>query len=270
MTQAETLPMIPLDPTKWVEPEERVIAKIVECRYTDTDQAKTKEGVTFTDYQNLPRPKRQWKVVIEMYDRVYKSSVDGAISPVKRYMTIDLERYDEKKREWVPMAKGNNKAFFTIEKWSAKKLLLHPDPTKWEGAVCEFVYLRSKMFGGGNAAKDILYPERLLAMPGQEYEYRGEVTEIEYTPKDDDSVGSLEDSATAMAAGSGGTGAAKAPAVDMLSAEDIKAALAELGVTEQPEEDSDGAKVIARYMKDNKAAIPGTIKVALVNGDFFS
>lgn len=268
MSESTAMPMIPLDPTKWVEPEEKFIGRIVECQYTDTDQSKTKEGVTFTEYQNLPRAKRQWKVVVELFDRVYKSSVDGALSPVRRYMTIDLERYDEKKREWVPMAKGNNKAYFTIEKWTAKKLLLHPDPKKWEGAVCEFIYYRSKMFGGGNAAKDIIVPDRLLAMPGVEYEYRGEVTEIEYTPKDDDSVGSLDDSAMAMAAGSAGAGAASKPAAEMLSEDDIRSKLAELGVTETPAEDSDEAAALAKFLKDNKASIPASVKTALVTGDF--
>lgn len=263
---ATTLPVIPLDPTKWVEPVEKVIAKLVECRYTDTDQSKTSDqygNVTFTEYLHLPRPKRQWKVVIELLDRVYVNKLTGEKSPVRRYMTIDLERYDDQKQVWTAMPKGNNKSFFTLSKWADKRIVLHPDPAVNEGMVAEFEYLRSKMFGGTTAAKDIIYPIQVLALPGKPYEYRGEVLEIEFTPKDDaDSQSSLDDMAGAAMQGAQTSGPAT-----MLDKDQVIQMLAAEGITDGSDENS---VAINEFVKNHKAELPAALKTGLVTGEFWS
>ena len=267
-SQGTDTPTISLDPTKWVEPKETFIARLAVCQYSDTDQSKTSPAngeVTFTEYLGLPRPKRQWRVVWERLDAVFVNKDTGERTPVKRYMTIDLERYDEKTRTWSAVPKGNNKAFFTINKWSEKKVLLHPKPEANEGMVMEVEFLRSKMFGG-NTAKDIGYPVRVLALPGQAFEYRGEVEEIEFDPSKhaDSGAGagvSLDDAAAAQGGSAGTSGGGKS---STWSEDEVKAALEEAGVDGTDEE------AVGAFVKANKAKLQAAVKVSLIGGDYFS
>lgn len=261
----EMAPLIPLDPTKWEEPKEQFTGRLVECKPWDTDQSKTSPDhgeVTFTEYLHLPRPKRQWRVVIERLDAVYKNKETGETYPIRRYMVIDLERYNEQSQSWSAMPKGQNKPYFTLEKWAAAKLQLHPDPTKLEGLVANWEYLRSKMFGGNNAAKDIIYPLQVLALPNTPYEYRGEVLEIEFTPKDGQGV-SLDDSAAGQQVSSSGSGGgASSPS---LTKDAVVQMLAEAGITDGSNDDA-----IATFVKEHKDELPSNFKMELVTGEFFA
>lgn len=251
-----------LDPAKWVEPQESFIGRILECKKSDTDQSKTRDDITFTEFLKLPRPKRQWRVVVERLDAVFKNSQTGELSPIKRYMTIDLERYDDQKRVWYAVSKGNNKAYFTLDMWAKQRIVLEPDPAKCEGMVCDFTYLRSKMFGGGTPAKDILYPNKVLALPGKDFAFQGDVEEIEFTPKEEGT--SLDQMASDMSSSSSsGSGGGPAPASDMLTEDKVRVMLTEANI------DGSDEDAVNAFVAANKAALPGAIKVALVGGDFF-
>ncbi len=160
MTDETVLPNIVLDPTQWTEPSEQFFGKIIECGFGTTDDSKGRDGKTFTEFRELPRPIRTWRVVIERLDAVYDLD-DGTTPPVHVYMTIDLERYVDGKFIPVSISKGANKATFTVTKWTEAGVRLAPDPTKNVGKICEFERLRSKMFGSV-AAKDITYPLKVL------------------------------------------------------------------------------------------------------------
>src|SRR3990167_8988040 len=100
---------IPLDPSKWEVPKVRFIGKLVKCKYATTDDAKDKTGATFTEVRNWPRAGQTWEVQVERMDAVFVNKVTGEKSPVSRYQTIDLERYDERNRTMRPITQGNNK-----------------------------------------------------------------------------------------------------------------------------------------------------------------
>lgn len=264
--------MIVLDPTKWEEPKETFVARLVECKYSDTDQSKTKEDQTFTEFLALPRPKRQWRIKWERLDAQYVEKESREKSPIFKYTTIDLERYNPETRVWSAMPKGNNKSWFTLNKWAEKHIVLHPDPTKNEGMVCEVEFLRTKMFGGGNAAKDISYPLKVLALPGKAYEYTGDVLEIEYDANRDGGSGSgggsgvsLDDVAKDVGAGgAGGKAAGSGGKADQFSDEDLRGELDAAGV-----DGSDEDKV-GEFVKVHKAKLSSGQKSALITGDFFT
>lgn len=192
----EVVPDILLDPSKWTEPTEQFFGKVVTCKLGTTDDAKDKEGRTFTELRGLPRAIRTWHVVIERLDAVYDLE-DGRTAPVHVYMTIDLERYVDGKFIPATINKGNNKATFTVTKWSDAGLRLAPKPEANEGKLCEFERLRSKMFGT-MAAKDITYPLTILP---ENFEFKGDVRH--FKPK----AVSLDDAAANVEAESQAAGA---------------------------------------------------------------
>lgn len=170
MTQANTVPDIPLDPTKWEIPTQRFFGRINVCRKVTTDDIKDKEGNTFTELRQWPSPGKVFQVEIERHDAVYQLP-DGTTAPVKRYLSLDLHRFNEREHKVVPVAPGDNKVTFTLTKWIAAKIQLEPTPEKNEGLDCEFEFIPTKMFRG-NAAKNILYP--IKVMP-KGWTYEGEV-----------------------------------------------------------------------------------------------
>ena len=247
---------ISLDPTKWAEPKESLIGRIVKCEYSDTDQAKSRDGETFTEMRGWPRAGQTWVVEVERLDAVYVNSETGEKSPIKRYLSVDLERYDEKATppQMKPVTQGNNKAQFLLGKWN-DKLKLAPDPTKNVGAVCEFELLRSKNFGGPQPAKNLLYPLKVLARPdqGADFVFHGEVQEISFDPSRNEGE-SLEDAAASQE-----TEKPKAKSEQM----DEEAVFNALVGIDPEDEDA-----LTKFVTSNKANIPSAIKTALIAGDF--
>lgn len=277
-----TVPVIPLDPTKWAEPINKGIGRITVCRFSDTDQAMGRpgsenEGMTFTEMRGWPRAGATWELNIERLDAVYRNKETGETSPMTRYQTIDLERYNEREHKMVTVMQGNNKAKFIIDKCLAAHMGfgaggIHPEINV--GMVVEFETLASKNFGGPNPAKNLLYVTKILAKPGEEYEYRGEVEAIDFDPNKesnmslDDAAGGISlPNADAPAPSSNGsrpkTGAtpAAAPKAATLDKAGVLALLA--GVAYDPD-DVD----FSDFVTENKAALDAKTKTALLTGAF--
>lgn len=165
---------VPLDPGAWTEPEEKFIARLAECRRSTTDESHGKDGRTFTEARQLPRPLQQFRVVWERLDAVWENA-DGTVSPVKVYMTLDLEKFVDGRVISMALSKGNNKATYTLEMWKKAGVRLAPDPTVNEGCIFEVTRLRSKLFGTVSA-KDITYP--IQKFP-EGYVYKGDIRRIQ-------------------------------------------------------------------------------------------
>ena len=251
------IPFIPLDPTKWAEPKETFFGKLVICHYETTDDAKDKDGRTFTEVRNWPRPGQVWKVQVQRLDAVFVNKVTGEESPITRYQSIDLERYDERKREMVAVMQGNNKANFVIGKWLEAKVPLAPDPSKNQGMIAEWEFLRSKSFGG-NIAKNMLYPIKVLALPGKDFEFRGDVERVEFDPARNE--GDLEGIAQAIDNSNAPTPSAKGSGSGMLDEAGIDALL--VGLV------ADDEDALMKVVGDHKSSIPSEHKKALLGGEY--
>lgn len=245
---------IPLDPSKWETPKQRGIGRIVVCRYQTTDDSKTRDGVTFTEFYGYPRPAQTWHVQIERLDGVYVNKVTGEKSPMSRYQTLQLERYDAERKTWRPQTQGDNKNQYIIERWMKAGCRL-ADPEELEGTVIEYEIEMTHKFNG-NIAKNLLYPLKVLARPGQAYEFRGEVEEFEFDP-DREGATSLDQAAEEVSQTqtrqSGGAKAKldEATIVGML-----------VGVSATDED------AIGEFVGAHKAEIDSPTRTALVSGLF--
>lgn len=250
-------PNIPLDPSQWETPKSRGIAIIEVCQYETTDDSKTKEGVTFTDFFQLPRPAQTWHVVLKRLDAVYVNKVTGEKTyEVKRYQTLQLERYDATKKVWRPQTAGDNKNNYIIERWLKAGIRLQ-DPTLAVGMVIEYEVEMTHKFNG-NIAKNLLYPLKVLARPGETYDYRGEVEEFEFDPNREDAT-SLDQAAEEVTSTetSGAKGKAASTKLD-------KQAVLALIVGMDPED----GDAIGNMVGEHKAELEGPMRTALVSGVF--
>jgi hypothetical protein len=264
-------PLIPLDPTRWAEPKQKFIGRLTRCEYSDTDHAKSREGETFTEMRGWPRAGQTWEVAVERIDAQFvdkntnevMKNDDGSIARPHRYQTIDLERYDERTRAMKPITSGNNKANFVIGEWVKAKVRLNPNPAANVGMIAEFEVMFSKSFGGGQPAKNLLYPVKVLAMPGTPYEYRGDVENVQIDPESrgGGSGGgagiSLDNAAEGIEAGSNGASAPKAAAKTI-----GEAAVLELLVGLAPDAD------FSDFLAEHKGELDGPVRVGLVGGTY--
>lgn len=261
---ASTDIMVPLDPTKWEEPTEHFIGRLTKCRRSTTDEAKSKDGQTFTELRGWPQAGQTLEVEVERLDAVFVNKVTGEKSPVRRFMTLDLQRWNEREHRMVNAMQGQSKASFTLEKWGNAKVTLHPDPAVREGLVAEWELKRSIKIGK-QTAKNVLYPVKVLAAPGSPFDFRGDVEEIEFDPKDDDGAGvSLDDAAETINSAAGanagnGAGATMSAILD-------EAGILGLFAGIDPEDESAIMGVIAGH----KAAIPATVKTSILSGEYIS
>lgn len=287
---AATLPS--LDPKNWETPKEEFIGVIRVSRYSDTDQSKTKDGQTFTEFYNLPRAAVTYRLVVQRLDAVYKNKETEERSPMLRFQDLQLERYDERAKQMKFVTQGDNKNTYILGKFPEAKLRISPDPALAEGAVCKFVREGTHKFGG-NTAKNLLYPVKVLGwmdldemktengtvypavkstdveghMP---YEYVGDVEDFEFDPNRDDAEGgsgggsgtSLDQAANeADAANSGAKKTADKPK-DKVAQLDEDGVMA-LFVGKAPDDEDAATDIIS----ENKAAIPSTLKAGLVSGE---
>lgn len=165
-------PIIPLTTGEWAEPTTEFVGICRVSKFQTTDESKGKDGRTFTESRGLPRAARQWHVEVERFDAIYDLP-DGQNAPVTVYMTIDLERFSDGTLSPVP--RGDNKATFTVDKWSEAGMRLGVKPEVAEGVIAHYTLLRTKMFRGA-AAKDILYPTKILP---KDYKYEGDIRHFE-------------------------------------------------------------------------------------------
>lgn len=253
--------MIPLDPNQWESPQETFIAVIRRCEYSDTDHSKTKEGETFTEFFKLPRPAQTWEVAVERLDAVYINKVTREESPMVRYQTLQLERFDDRKKQMVPVTQGDNKNSFVIGKWLAAKVKLQ-DPTSNVGLVCQFTLEKTHKFGG-NHAKNLLYPTKVLGSIGVEgkddFEYNGDVEGYEFDP-DRDGATSLDDAAAAIdSANKSNSASSKAKEkVPALSDAD----LLKLFVGKSPDDEDAATEIV----QEHKASLTTAQKTSLITG----
>lgn len=259
--------LIPLDPTKWAEPKQKFIGRLTRCEYSDTDHAKSREGETFTEMRNWPRAGQTWEVAVERIDAQFVDKNtnqvilgdDGSIARPHRYQTIDLERYDERTRAMKPITSGNNKANFVIGKWIEAKVRLNPDPKQNVGMVAEFEVMFSKSFGGGQPAKNLLYPIKVLALAGQPYEYRGDIENVQIDPESrgGGSGISLDNAADAIENANGGVPRAAAKSATL-----NEAGVLELLVGLAPDAD------FSDFLAAHKGELEGPVRVGLVGGTY--
>jgi hypothetical protein len=229
---------IPLDPGEWTEPTEEFPAKLVKCRRQTTDDATDRDGVTFTERRGYPRPAQQFVATWERLDAVWDND-DGTVSPVKVYLSLDLERFIDGRFISMQLSRGNNKATYTLDMWKKGGVRLAPTPEANEGNVYMVTYLRSKMFGTV-AAKKISFPTAKLP---DDYVFKGDVTHLKSTTT------SLNDSADAIEAES--TTAAQAASFD----EDELVGLL-VGVK---------ADAMTAFISEHKD-IPAAVRLELVDG----
>jgi len=170
------VPLVPLDTAQWQEPTLEFVGEVKVCEFRTTDDAKGRDGRTFTETRGLPRPGRTWHVEVDRLDAVYDLE-DGTNAPVRVYMTVDLERLID--GVMSPVTRGDNKPTFTIDQWSKAGIRLMPDPTRVVGVRAEFTLARTKMFRGA-AAKDVLYPTKILA---KDFQFAGEVRHFQVKAK---------------------------------------------------------------------------------------
>lgn len=228
------VPIVPLDTSKWEEPIIDFFGVVRKSEYRTTDDAKGKDGRTFTETRGLPRPGRTWHVEIERLDAIYDLP-DGATAPVTVYMTVDLERLSNGRM--VPVPYGDNKPTFTVDKWNEAGLRLAPTPGAVIGKKAQFRLERTHKFGS-MVAKDIVYPTKLLP---DGYEFTGEVSRFQVRERT-----SLEQAAEAVEAST-------AP----IEVVDIPALL--VGV----ESTDEGIQAFVKAHPD----LPGDVKVALLTED---
>lgn len=268
------IPIIPLDPTKWAEPITKGIGRIIKCRFATTDDAMGRpgsenEGMTFTEMRGWPRAGRTWELDILRLDAVWKNKDTSEITEMHRFQTVDLERFNEREHKMMPVLNGNNKAKYIVDKCVAAHMRLSPDPTVMEGAVVEYEVLASKNFGGPNPAKNLLYITRILAKAGEEYEYRGDVDEVEFDPNREGGSGSgmsLDDAASAISSGgakSNGKSASKA-ASSVLDKAGVFALM--VGMSYDETEGGDFSDLVA----DHKGDFDAATKTGLLTGAFAS
>lgn len=254
-TPVTTAPMT-MDMSQWAEPKETFIGRLVKCDFSDTDQAKNRDGLTFTELRNIPRAIKTWVTEVERLDAVFVNKDTGEKSPVKRFMSVDLERFDDRDKKFHPVTQGNGKAAFLAERWN-KVIKLGSNPSVFEGAIFEFELLRSKSFGGPQPAKNLMYPLRQLANVARaaSYQYHGDVMEIEFTPKGDEQ--SLEDAAEAVQAQ-----AQQTRGQPTLGEDEVLKLVAEAGL--DPENDD----ALTAFVTAHKAALPSSVKQGIVTGEW--
>ena len=182
----EKLPEVVLDADQWEDPTVEFFGTITKCEFRTSDDAKAKDGRTFTEIRDLPRAIRTWHVEVERMDAVYDLP-DGESAPVTVYMTIDLERLVNGKLVPLTMSRGDNKPTYTVGKWKDNGFLPGRDPGSLVGRKAQFKLERTHKFSG-MMAKDILYP--IKALP-EGFVFDGEVSR--FTVKE--RPGSLEQSA---------------------------------------------------------------------------
>lgn len=243
MVSENEIPFIPLDTSQWTEPTRRFLGKLTMCRYGTTDDAKGKDGRTFTETRGLPRPTRTFRVEVERLDAIYDLPT-GDHAPVMAYLTLDLEK-KLKDGRIVPLSiggKGDNKPTFTLIKWATAGVSLAPDPSVNEGLIAEWEELPSKLFGG-MAAKGILYPVKLLP---KDYKFDGEVQHFEVKREQTADLDQM---------------AAEATAVDSAAAtfDDDELAAMLVGTTDETE-------TTGPFVKAH-GELPADIKLGIVTGD---
>lgn len=250
---------IPLDPNQWETPKSRGIAIIKVCRYQTTDDSKTHEGITFTDFFQLPRAAQTWRVELLRLDAVYVNKVTGErLQEVKRYQTLQLERYDNERKVWRTATQGDNKNQYILEKWLKAGIRL-VEPELNEGTVIEYELEATHKFGG-NIAKNLLYPLKVLARPGQPYEYRGVVEEFEFDP-DRESAASLDQSAAEVEAASASTSTRRnGQSASKLDEAGIMALL--VGIDPENEDAIEG------IVREHRAELETAQRTALISGTF--
>jgi len=182
----EKPPEVVLDADQWEDPTVEFFGTITKCEFRTSDDAKAKDGRTFTEIRGYPRAVRTWHVEVERMDAVYDLP-DGESAPVTVYMTIDLERLVNQRLVPLTMSRGDNKPTYTVGKWKDNGFLPGRDPESLVGRKAQFKLERTHKFSG-MMAKDILYP--IKALP-EGFVFDGEVSR--FTVKE--RPGSLEQSA---------------------------------------------------------------------------
>ena len=233
----ERPPEVVLDADQWEDPTVEFFGTITKCEFRTSDDAKAKDGRTFTEIRELPRAIRTWHVEVERMDAVYDLP-DGESAPVTVYMTIDLERLVQGKLVPLTMSRGDNKPTYTVGKWKDNGFLPGRDPGSLVGRKAQFKLERTHKFSG-MMAKDILYP--IKALP-EGFTYDGDISR--FTVKE--RPGSLEQSAAEVE----GTAAEAAEF-------DIKVLV---GLPVEP-----GPEVFA-FVKDHD--LPDDVKTGLVTGEY--
>lgn len=282
-----------LDPKTWETPKEEFVGVIRVACYSNTDASKTKDGETFTEFFNLPRPIPTFRLVVQRLDAVYKNKETGETSPLLRFQDLQLERFDERKKVIVPVTQGDNKNTYILTKFAESRVKLVPSPEAVQGAVCRFVREGTHRFGG-NMAKNLLYPVKLLgwmdldelkmengtvypaveslSVEGHmEFEYAGDVEEIEFDPnRDDDSGSSSGGSSTSLDQAAAASNEAnksdkgeKAPAGKKASSQMSEDEIMALFVGKTVDDEDAATDIIS----ENKSAIPQTMKASLVSGE---
>jgi hypothetical protein len=293
MSPAATMPS--LDPSTWETPKEEFVGVIRVSRMGTTDDSKTKDGETFTEFFNLPRPATTFRLVVQRLDAVYKNKETEELSPILRFQDLQLERLNERTQKMEAVKQGDNKNTFILGKFPEAKLKLGTNPEQVEGAVCTFVREGTHKFGG-NMAKNLLYPKKLLGWMkldelkterGQvypavdpfeagiagriEFEYAGDVEEIEFDPARNETDGdggtsgstSLDQAASNVGSSSDNGKSSKKEepkkAASMLDEDGVMA----LFVGKTVDDEDAATDIIAA----NKASIPQSMKASLVSGE---
>lgn len=159
--KAMEVPIIPVDSSQWEEPVHEFPGVITVCKFLTTDDAKGKDGRTFTETRGLPRPGRTWHVEVERLDAI-RDMLDGTTSPITAFMTIDMERLGEGGMR--PVLRGDNKVTYVSDKWAQANFRVGVKPESLVGKRAQFKQERTHKFGSGDfaPAKDLLYPLREL------------------------------------------------------------------------------------------------------------
>lgn len=190
MTQE--VPIIPVDSSQWEEPVNEFPATITVCDFRTTNDARGKDGRTFTETRGYPRAGRTWHVEAQRLDAV-RDMLDGTTSPVTAFMTVDMEHMVN--GQMKPVMRGDNKVTYISDRWGTAGMRVGITPETLVGKNAWFKQERTHKFGSGDfaPAKDLLYPLRILP---EDYKFDGEIIRFKQRAQEQ----SLEEAAEEVAA----------------------------------------------------------------------
>jgi len=167
-----------VDPSTWLTTSEKFPGVIVESYYRDANEA-YKEANTF-------RPKvdriAQWYIRVQRMDAIVDMP-DGSQHPAMvRFWSVDLEKYDERKKAMIPIGPQFKKEYEIITEFNEKFDVGH-DVEALVGRKAMFEFWPKKKMSSGRIADNVLLPLEVL---NDDYVFTGEIRHFEGRNYDDD------------------------------------------------------------------------------------